>query len=275
MKKMFISAILVASAVSMNAQEYFINDNFSGVELESDYVSTPYLLQPNDVELVRNACNFEEIQWDRSTFESTDGKSEDDCPEDALFCGASLRVGDEARAGEFADFGFTEFTIPAGTSVGEIRIHVRGKGNATAQNREAVIEINGEEAEILTGMGSSFAKIFSQTLNEVIAEDMTIRIRSNNADPILINSIIVSLYESVGLNETAGNAALDAYFAQDMLNVANIAEGVEQISVYNLQGALVSSAAINGQTAISIPVSSLAKGTYVVKAGNETIKIQK
>ena len=283
MKKKLIFVLLIAFCINVSAfaqaeAEYFINDKFEGVAPEGSYVSTPYLLQPNNVELVRNACNFEAIEWDRSTFESTDGKSNENCLtfNDVLVCGVSLRVGDNARVGDFADFGYAEFTIPAGTSVGEIRLHVRGKGNATAKNREAVISINGEDVETLTGMGSSFAKIFSQTINQIIDENMVIRVRSNNADPILINSIQVSLYNNgTGINTITQSAKLAAYCVKNVLNVTNIAEGVEQVNIYNLQGVLVSSTNLNRQTAVSISVSSLAQGIYLVKAGNETVKIQK
>ena len=283
MKKVFISAILIAGAVTLNAQEeYFINDNFVEVEEESSWAITPYqlpLVEGGTIEMTRIHCNFEAVP--ATELESEEGIEANDGKEGTGH--VALRVGDSGRTGAGTEEvgGYIEFTIPAGTSVGTIRIHVRAK--SSNGNRQAELLINGVSEELSPAtLDLTNFHIFTYEVDETLEDDMTVRVRSNNdAGPIMINSIQVTLYdEGPGTNisnATAESTDLNVFPnpVKDELNVTNIAEGVKNINIYNLQGALVMTQQVNGLQAISFSVAELAQGVYIVQAGDKAVKIEK
>ena len=237
--------------------KYWIYDDFSEMPVtpwEIGVVHTP--LAPNDIEIERRYSNFEGIDGS-----CNHGKKS----------GNLLRIGGQ-REGDEA--GYMEFTVP---DAGKIYIALKAKG--TTADRVAEVTVNGSEPFVFEGLNRDVCAEFEEVLNT--PEPVTIKIigyaLSDVTSPVCVNSIIVTKYESsVGINNnTTAEAKLAAYCAKDVLYVTNIAEGVTQVNIYNLQGALLSSTKLNRQTEVSIPVSSLAQGIYFVKAGSETAKIQK
>ncbi len=201
MKKIFISAIMAASAFAVSAQSYLINDNFASRTAESGYVNTSVTLQGSaNIELTRNQCNFEAIDWSTATSESTDGQVSGG--------GFAIRIGDMDKSG------YAEFTLPEGMSVGTVRLHFRGKGKITTNNRVAIVSINGIPEPEYTGLDSDTYGIFTKTYDEALTSDVTIRIYAGTPDgvekdPILLNSIQVTEYEggTSSLNNTSAEDA--------------------------------------------------------------------
>ncbi|MDR0872607.1 MAG: T9SS type A sorting domain-containing protein [Prevotellaceae bacterium] len=261
MKKVIISMMLSAFALSMNAQEYWIDEDFSSFEAEGDYVKVVDNIetQPNGIELERYYANFETLS---GTDASNDGKTE----------GVFLRV----RG--FKDAGYAEFTLPADAGVGTIRIVFKAKG--TSNDRTAAVLLNGEVDSTFTGLGLESSAVYEKTLNTTDA--VTVRIRGNldtNNDPIIINRIQVSKYTvpepPTGI-ATPLSARLAVYFnpQEDVLKVKNTAD-VEKVDIYNAQGVLLISTKTSGKSEVVIPTATLASGIYIVKAGTETVKIKK
>jgi hypothetical protein len=167
--------------VTKYAQDYWINDDFSGFLSEGSYVQTvSYLnLSPNGIEMERKYANFETIEGS-----CNDGKT---------------GVGDlYLRIRGQKDDGYAKFTVP---NAGNIRIAIKAKSSSA--NRTAEVLINGTVVETFTGLDNAHCAVFDTAINST--DSITVIIRGGDitsTDPICLNRIQVTKY--------AGNIPTDA-----------------------------------------------------------------
>ena len=236
-----VNRIQVTKYAPVSTADALINDDFAGQTPSTGYATPSFVLQGTaGIMLTLNACDIEPLA---GTGEGNDDKE---------LGTPSIRVGDNGRQGHLARGGYVEFTLPAGTGVGTIRMHIKAKG--TANNRTAIISINGEDVAFLDGLGLNSGKEYLNVIDGVLDADMTIRLRSNDDNPLILNSILVTAFGVRGSecealvselqieNENLQNdvAALLQQIAdlQNLLNVANETIGTLETQNSGLQSQL-------------------------------------
>jgi hypothetical protein len=271
MKKLFFSVLLVASAISVSAQDYLVNENFLSKSASSISYSEPSFIMEGTagITLILASCDFEAIdEADKNGFSAAanDGKTGGK---------VNVRIGDNTKS----PVGKASFTIPAGTSVGSIRLFIRAKGKTTAGvgTRTAIISVNGSD-ENMAGLGIDAGKEFIKTINGVLDADMTISVRAAATDPIVLCSVQVSSYSVPASDKAANTDEVTIVYpnpVKDVLYIKNIAEGIDKINIYNAQGLLVITTDVKEQQEVSIPVRDLTQGIYFVKVGKSTVRVLK
>lgn len=184
MKKIFISAVMACSALAISAQSYLINDKlFDGSTHYAGYNNASFTLAGSAaIQLNLIQSDFEAIDGSSNySQEGNDGKTGGQY---------AIRIGDSDKGGSVS------FTVPAGTSVGTVRIHFRGKGKFTANDRIAILSINGTDEPAFNGLDSDSPGIFQKEYNQILDSDLTFSLRAGNTDPIMLNSIQVTEYSS-------------------------------------------------------------------------------
>ncbi|MDR1698993.1 MAG: hypothetical protein LBR75_04140 [Prevotellaceae bacterium] len=224
MKKTLFSVVLMVGAFAANAQNYLVNDSFLSKSKSSGSYSEPSFVMEGTAGITLNlaSCDFEEIdEADKNGFSAAanDGKTGGQ---------VNIRIGDNTRT----PVGSASFTIPAGTSVGSIRLFLRAKGKTTngAGTRTAIISIKEgalEQDIHYDGLGIDAGKEYLNVVNEVIAEDVTVSVRAAGEDPIVLCSVQVTEYGTAGLADiAAGNVVSARYFSLTGVEVPAATKGI-------------------------------------------------
>ncbi|MDR0606450.1 MAG: T9SS type A sorting domain-containing protein [Bacteroidales bacterium] len=188
---MFILSLNIAMA-----QNYWINDDFSGFSSEGNYVQgISYLsLSPDGIEMERKYANFETIEGSCNDGKTGNGD---------LF----LRIRGQK------DDGYAKFTVP---NAKNIRIAIKAKSSSA--NRTAEVLINGTVVETYTGLDDAHCEVFDTTINST--DSITIIIRGgdpNSTNPICINRIQVTKYvQDYWINDDFSGFSAEGSYVQNI-----------------------------------------------------------
>ncbi|MDR1878429.1 MAG: T9SS type A sorting domain-containing protein [Bacteroidales bacterium] len=181
------------------AQDYWINEAFTGVSEESGYVQSVNTipLSPGLVQMTRYYANFEDIEGI-----CNDGKTS----------GCVLRIRGKK------DGGYAQFTV---ADAGNIRIAIKAKSSSA--NRKAEILLDGVVVATYSGLDDSHCVVFDSAVNSSVPVTVTIQGGDTiETSPICVNRIQVTKYG----NQSANNLTITRLSSANGLLGNNAVSGV-------------------------------------------------